>query len=364
MGPRQPETQLESAGLGTPRALHKERCAMSTSVSFVIRHVRWTALVGALMTCLGIGARANAGKAQQGTSLQGTQMPGAGGDWLQGASLVVTLRDGSMVEILHFAGSTIEAIEVTEPRATSYPELRTLHPDDLVGMQWSELRCDPAGCTGARFRVEAASSDPSTNTMINVSSNRDTWLYRVQYAETSAAGAETWADACDALSSDTDMGLFVSGHWSPDGTWDPSGYTFSCPRGVIAKCARSWGYKPWKILHTALHGAIDLQPLHLACVRAARADYCGNGVSHTRDGVLIDMFDAYGFNEREPTPGFVEVEESAFDEHGAVHLGHARLPRAMAAAGRGGAPTCRREAIHRRRAPALIHIWSSPHKAL
>lgn len=343
---------------------------MSTSVSFFIRHVRWMTIFGILILISSFSARAMAGKDQQGRSLQGLQIAGPDGDhdsnWLRGAGLVVMLRDSSRVEIVDFAGSIIEAFELDSGGRRR--ERRILRPDDLVGMQWSGSRCHPADCIEARFRVEATIPDRSTNTMKDFSANSDTWLYRVQHLEESAADSKSWSNACDLVAGDTDMGIFVDGHWSPDGTWNPSGYTFSCPSGVIAKCVRSWGYKPWKILQSPLHGSplhglsphvsIDLQRLHLACVRAARADYCGDGDPHTRDGILIDMFDTYGLNEREPVQGF--VEESTFDEHGAVDLRHARVTGAMDAASRRGAPTCRREASDRSRDAALIHVWSSP----
>ena len=55
-------------------------------------------------------------------------------------------------------------------------------------------------------------------------------------------------------------GIFVNGQWSQDGAWQPGGWTFSCPSGVVSKCVRSWGYKPWKALHAPAHGDVDLQP--------------------------------------------------------------------------------------------------------
>jgi hypothetical protein len=34
--------------------------------------------------------------------------------------------------------------------------------------------------------------------------------------------------------------------------------------------------------------------LHQTCTRLARADYCGDGVPHTENGTLIDVFDPAG----------------------------------------------------------------------
>lgn len=80
------------------------------------------------------------------------------------------------------------------------------------------------------------------------------------------------------------------------GVWDKSGarhevagkFTFACELGVIAKCTE-WGYRPW-----AEKEGRSLEELHQACTRMARADYCGDGRSHTRAGTPIDMYDDLG----------------------------------------------------------------------
>jgi hypothetical protein len=80
------------------------------------------------------------------------------------------------------------------------------------------------------------------------------------------------------------------------GVWDSSGahqqvngkLTLACENGAITKCIR-WGYKPW-----ASRDGQSLAPLHQACTRMARADYCGNGTSHTQQGTTIDMYDSLG----------------------------------------------------------------------
>ena len=61
-----------------------------------------------------------------------------------------------------------------------------------------------------------------------------------------------------------------------------------------------------------------------ACVRPVRADYCGDGTAHTRDGTPIDIFDAIGIQRDEETPGM--TFEAAWREDGAVCVRHTRLP--------------------------------------
>jgi hypothetical protein len=59
-------------------------------------------------------------------------------------------------------------------------------------------------------------------------------------------------------------------------------------------------------------------------VRLVRADYCGDGIGHTRDGTPIDIFDAIGIQHDEPAPGM--TFEAAWRADGAVCVRHTRLP--------------------------------------
>lgn len=281
----------------------------------------------------------------QGPALQATLLPGEAQPWLQGPALRASLPDGTRIEISEFAGDVVHA-RALDHASDTRTNLR-LHPAELVGMQWTESRCEEETCRQVAFRVAAAAPDDTENTMPAHGSNRDTWLYRVEYAESSRG--EDWRNACSGEPGedmDRDMGLFVDGRWSADGAWHAGGYTFSCQRGAVAKCARSWGYKPWKTLASPEHGPVSLQALHAACTRAARADYCGDGVSHTREGIPIGMNDRYGFNAQALRRGDVEA---TFDEHGAVRVHAWRLPDL--------APACRAERGAAAGTDGLIDVW-------
>jgi hypothetical protein len=260
------------------------------------------------------------------------------------------------IEITHFAGDTVHA---TVRDGTGKARAMRLHPRDLAGITWTASACDGGRCETVTHRITEVAADTSTSTMPLHGDNGDVWLYRVEYSLASAPGQ--WHGACQDDAGNA-MGIFVNGQWSQDGTWQPGGWTFSCPSGVVSKCVRSWGYKPWKTLHAPAHGDVDLQPLHQACVRAARADYCGDGTSYTRDGTLVDMFDVYGFNVPEYVSGF--EEESTFDEHGALSVSFPRWPAGTptTAGWRLGSCERPRQAAPQRRATALIHVWSDPRK--
>ncbi|MBI5481632.1 MAG: pentapeptide repeat-containing protein [Deltaproteobacteria bacterium] len=85
-----------------------------------------------------------------------------------------------------------------------------------------------------------------------------------------------------------------------------SSFTFACTDGTISKCVERSGYKPW-------YGA-SYDTLHQTCVRAMRADYCGDGHSFTRPGTEINIYD-YMCIEQD-TAGW--YGDASWDKSGAI----------------------------------------------
>jgi hypothetical protein len=309
---------------------------------------------------------AHASISTRGAKIQGPELQGTGSDgrWLRGPRLVgvfARAADGAsdtLLEIQSFRGDTV--IAVVHDVADGSQEIVELRPSALVGMEWTDEVCASHGaCQRILYRIAAAVQDSSRNTMPAHGDNGDLWLYEVHYTTALDPAPEDWQNVCPR--GEERAGFFVDGQWDDRGQFTPGGYTFSCLAGVIAKCARSWGYKPWKQLPAGDGSLVPLQPLHLACTRAARADYCGDGASHTRDGTLVDMFDVYGFNVREDVPGF--AEESTFDEHGALSVSVPRWPMATPTETGWRFATCERpRQIPDRAASPLIYVWSDPGK--
>jgi hypothetical protein len=98
----------------------------------------------------------------------------------------------------------------------------------------------------------------------------------------------------------TDSAGNVHGAYALSGRWDYRGgvetggakitdsrtFTFACRAiGALGKCV-DLGFKPWSTVRQS-----SLEPYHQACTRLIRADYCGNGVSYTVPGTMIDIGD-------------------------------------------------------------------------
>lgn len=91
--------------------------------------------------------------------------------------------------------------------------------------------------------------------------------------------------------------VIVRGYWDASGQWHPgtgNQVTVSCDSkqnekrqhgwadGSIANCVRL-GFYPGILRNSMDHDQF------LACIRAMRADYCGDGASYTRHGTIIDL---------------------------------------------------------------------------
>jgi len=99
----------------------------------------------------------------------------------------------------------------------------------------------------------------------------------------------------------------VTGKYTPD----PSLFTFACTNAALGKCVR-WGYAPWKTQQECTNSGSckprSLQNWHQACVFMVRADYCGDGVPHTRNGTLINLWDVLNIETQESTSWELEAE--------------------------------------------------------
>ncbi len=125
----------------------------------------------------------------------------------------------------------------------------------------------------------------------------DVWAYRVSFLDTVDG---VWKPACPAADGSALNAIPVVGRWNyQQGVAgggaridDPTVFTFACEDAAIGKCVR-FGYRPWATT-AAGHSLADL---HQACTRMVRADYCGDGTSHTQDGNWVNLYDAAGVQQ-------------------------------------------------------------------
>lgn len=191
------------------------------------------------------------GKKMQGTSLQRIQ--------LLSAKLGAEPISGLKLQGTSFAGQA---------------GARTLGAMDFVGAQLQAL--DAAGNT-QQVTIQSITSDP-------LDASGETLLYSLVVTDMISGASQ---NACEADADGVQLAIPVLGIWSPSGAHLDSAteFTFGCTSGVIAKCVR-WGYRPWQSF-----GSQPLAPYHQICTRLARADYCGDGQTHTQEGTVVDVYD-------------------------------------------------------------------------
>jgi ADYC domain len=130
-----------------------------------------------------------------------------------------------------------------------------------------------------------------------------------------------WRNLCLPDAEGRRLGFPLAGAFTPEGRYEPahSGILVTCTGGAEGKCVR-FGYKPWGFGPKN----VSLAPYYQACVRLVRADYCGDGIGHTRDGTPIDIFDNIGIQRDEAAPEM--TFEAAWGPDGAVCVRRTRLP--------------------------------------
>jgi hypothetical protein len=123
-----------------------------------------------------------------------------------------------------------------------------------------------------------------------------TFLYTIEQWNSTTS---SWDLACPVDYDGRRVAIPLAAEWDESGTRSDSStmFTLACTTGSLAKCYR-WGYRPW------VTGYGDLATMHYVCTRLARADWCGNGTSHTVDGTWINVWDTL------PAPGPIQAHDT------------------------------------------------------
>ncbi|MBD1930102.1 hypothetical protein H6F74_28350 [Trichocoleus sp. FACHB-90] len=205
---------------------------------------------------------------------------------------------------------------VEKPRVTSSTEpisqntyigekTKVIKGKDLKGAQLNAV--DEQG-KKLNFEIKDVELDPKDP-------EKETYLYTVFYVDSANSQGK---NLCTPDAENVAKAIPLTGSWDETGAHTESSniITFGCTSGVLAKCVRM-GYKPWKTVK-----GTSLRDYHQACTRMARADYCGNGKSHTRDGTPINIYDKLGIQKKTPHDGM--VFEAAWSPEGATFINRPR----------------------------------------
>jgi hypothetical protein len=216
--------------------------------------------------------------------------------------------DATTSAVLRFEGGQTVTIAGTRFEVAA-PDGGVLPQQALVG---AVLAVETPAGGRAEIRIDAVIADPQDP-------RGDVTLYALSSREENGEWHAFCSPGLDGLA----LGFPVTGIWTDRGEHLRADAEFSltCTSGAIGKCVRM-GYR---YCETRADGA-PMWELHQACTRMLRADYCGDGGSHTRDGTVVNVYDRFGIQRPDPEPSRFEAAWSA---DGAVCVQRTRVPDVM-----------------------------------
>jgi hypothetical protein len=223
-----------------------------------------------------------------GISLNGMSLNGIS---LNGISLNGTRVNGISLNGVSVSGTQLQGIKSTGGSVTG------------AAMVGATLKGVLSNGSNLDLRIDASALLPAPNA--------DVRTYTITYATTTGP-----KPLCVGPTGENEAILFP-GTWNlttvrHQADWNMS--TVSCRGATFAKC-EELGYKGDSLLDT----------YHQACVRALRADYCGDGQSHTVNGTQINIYDRLGKQTDNQTWSI----ESNWTTEGAICIGKGRLGTAL-----------------------------------
>ena len=237
-------------------------------------------MVGIMSALLGACATdtANVGSSEPETSVAGQEMIAINGIAINGTSLNGIAINGIAINGVSVNGIAINGVSLNGIAINGV----SLNGIAINGTSLNGIAINGTDFIGAHLTANLSNGGALELRIDDISplasSNSDVLAYTV-----SVSGDDGWTPLCGY---DTDgsakQALAVPGTWNlQTGAWvDSSDFSFACRKASVAKCVE-FGYKSWL-------GYGDHQH---ACVRMLRADYCGDGISHTITGTPINLYD-------------------------------------------------------------------------
>ncbi|CAM3712450.1 hypothetical protein G4177_01735 [Corallococcus sp. ZKHCc1 1396] len=206
---------------------------------------------------------------------------------LNGRNLNNTELGGMLVSVAYAGAQSVSGKALSNVRLQGSVFVGLDGANPVTGTSFTGARFVGTLGDGSTLPLRVDSITPGTGV------DSDLWSYRVSYQGSDGG----WRPVCQDSSGAAASAIAVAGRWDyrqgVEGGGakinDAGAFTFACEGAAIAKCMH-FGYKPWA---TAANGE-SLAGHHQACTRMVRADFCGDGVSHTTDGQWVNLFDAAG----------------------------------------------------------------------
>jgi uncharacterized protein YjbI with pentapeptide repeats len=221
-----------------------------------------------------------------GISINGISINGISinGPQINNVTLQKVALAGAMLSETGFSNVTLSEVELEASIFSGKkPDGTNLSGDEMLGVSfWGEL----ANGTRRRLRIESRSELSSPG--------GDVSAYDVTYASSEGRKHLCGLDA----EGEPVLAIPINGAWNYEQGFPgasgfvpaPAHFTFACRGAAIAKCVEL-GYQPWE---SAPNGSGDRTDYLVACTRAIRADYCGDGTPHTVNGTNINLYDDIG----------------------------------------------------------------------
>ncbi|WP_199749596.1 ADYC domain-containing protein [Corallococcus sp. AB038B] len=205
---------------------------------------------------------------------------------LNGRNLNNDELGGMLVSVAYSGATSTSGKALTNVRLQGSAFVGLDGPNPVTGM----------GFNGARFvgKLGDGSTLPVRVDGISQGSgvDSDLWSYQVSYQGSDGS----WRSVCQDANGGSLSAIAVAGRWNylqgvaggGEKIEDATAFTFACEGAAIAKCMH-FGYKPWATVNGQ-----SLAGHHQACTRMVRADFCGDGASHTTDGQWVNLYDGVG----------------------------------------------------------------------
>jgi len=273
--------------------------------------------------------RFSAGAALTGALAGGCAADVSRGEPIAEAASAATVQNGEHFNGEHFNGEHFNGEHFNGARLAPVPLQISLGGHALTGVTLVGSRIEgtqPGGAVvGGSALAGAAlqgtlSSGESVGLRIDAATAAPDAPDLLLYAVTARVGDGNPAPLCGVADDGAPvLAIPLRGAWdasagTPTGgahTDAPGTFTFACRGYALAKCVEL-GYAPWRsVTECRAPGdchQLSLAPLHQACTRMLRADYCGDGTSTTRDGTLVDVWDAHGLQTDDASTWALEAE--------------------------------------------------------